>query len=118
MATAPTPGDWFPAEFRPQRTDDLTPEAQEWIGWTGLWEISFLIEEGPYEGQYACVVKRKRDGTYGGDESYPPASAFVWVPHSDLKPIAIPAAAMNAIEERAAKILRKKGARGELRGQR
>lgn len=108
--------DWFPATFKPQRTDDLKPTATEWIGWTGLWEAAYLIEEGPYEGEFACSVKLKSDGSYGSAD-HPPTSAFVWVPQSDLVPVEIPAQAMKAIEEGAIQILEEKGARGELRGQ-
>jgi hypothetical protein len=97
--------DWFAAAFEPRRTDDLKPAAAEWIGWTGLWEAAFLIEEGEYEGEFACTVKFKSDGTYAG-ESYPPTSAFVWVPQFDLRPIPIPGRARRAIIERATQILR------------
>jgi len=76
--------DYFPAEFQPRRRDDLTPQAAEWIGWAGIWQAAFLIEDGPYAGEFACVVKLKRDGTYPGGRPYPPADAFAWVPQFDL----------------------------------
>lgn len=98
--------DWFPAEYQPQRRDDLKPAAEEWIGWRGLWEAAFVIDEGPYEGQFACTVKLKRDGTYGAP--YPPARAFAWVPQCDLKPIQISEADAVEIEERAVALLRER----------
>lgn len=76
--------DYFPAEFQPRRRDDLSPAAAEWIGWAGIWEAAFLIDEGPYSGEFACTVKLKRDGTYSGGRPYPPAEAFAWVPQFDL----------------------------------
>lgn len=96
--------DWFPATFQPQRLDDLSPGAEEWIGWAGLWEAAFLIEEGPYTGQFACVVQRK----YRGAQMGPPPEAFVWVPESDLVPVQFSDAELAALVQRAGEILEKK----------
>lgn len=99
--------DWLPATFKPQRTDDLSAQAAEWIGWEGLWEAAFLIEEGPHEGQFACTVHRKHRERNSG----PPAEAFAWVPQCDLEPVNLPPEALREIEERAGQILEERGFR-------
>jgi hypothetical protein len=80
--------DRFVAEYQPQRRDDLKPEASRWIGWSGFWEATWVIEEGPYVGQFACAVDPVQEGA-------PPASALVWVPECDLS-IYTPESAMAA----------------------
>ena len=69
--------DRFRATFEPVRTDDLTPRSVDWIGWTGVWQAAWVIEEGPYEGQFACTV-------YDRGPDSPQADAFAWVPECDL----------------------------------
>jgi hypothetical protein len=75
--------DVFPAVFSPQRRDDLKEEVERWIGWRGLWEAAYVIEESEYEGQFACVVRPDQ-------EVFPPPSAFVWTPECDLRNIGEP----------------------------
>lgn len=65
------------ATFRPRREDDLREAARKWIGWRGLFEASWIIEEGEYSGEWACSVRPPI-------ENGPPADAFVWVPEGDL----------------------------------
>jgi hypothetical protein len=100
-------GDWFPATFRPKRSGNLRPEAEKWIGWRGLWQAAFLIEEGPYEGQWACTLHLKRDGTYG-NAPHPGADAFDWVPEEDLEAIQLSGPETGWVIEHAEMILEEK----------
>lgn len=43
------------AVFRPQRTDDLQYGGEKHIGKTYTFEACWVIDEGPYEGQWAFV---------------------------------------------------------------
>jgi hypothetical protein len=106
-------GAWFLATYDPRRPQDLEPAAAEWIGWRGLWVADHLIEDGPYEGEFACVVKQKHRGPTIG----PPPAALGFVPHYDLEPINLTPEQLAEVEETAIAILKEKGARGELRGQ-
>lgn len=74
---SPVPFERFIATFKPEHMDDLRLEARDWIGWRGVWEAVWLIDEGAFEGQYACAVVPMQDKA-------PPADAFVWVPSGDL----------------------------------
>jgi len=74
----------FTAEYRPRDCSELTPEAEEWIGWEGLWEVTHLLGEGTEIGQPLCTVARELREMGGG---YPPVEAFLWVPISDLSAI-------------------------------
>lgn len=69
----------FAATFDPARADDLAPGVVEWIGWRGEWQASWLIQEGPYEGDWHCMTLPGQEG--------PPPDVFVWAPSSDLTDI-------------------------------
>ena len=65
----------FTATFQPQRTDDLKPEAREFVGlrceWRALWVIGEDGEHPDYRGQWACEPDAAE---------FP----FSWVPDRDL----------------------------------
>lgn len=44
--------DKITATFQPQRTDDLKHGIAEWIGYRGIMQAMWIIEEGPYAGQW------------------------------------------------------------------
>jgi hypothetical protein len=103
-------GDWFPATFLPKSDksiDHLGPAAVDWVGWRGLWEASFLIEGGPFEGQWACVLHLKRDGTYS-KYPHPGADAFAWVPEEDLEAIQLSGPQTGWVIEHAEMLLEQK----------
>lgn len=60
------------ATFQPQITDNLKETSRPWIGWRGLWSADWIVEDEPYQGQWAMCIDR--------DSRAP----FVWVPESDL----------------------------------
>jgi hypothetical protein len=62
------------ATFQPGRTDDLRAGAREVIGYRGQWEAAWVIEDGPYEGQWAMVPEEHLK--------------FAWCPESDLEGMA------------------------------
>ena len=68
------------AEFRPRRTDNLRPGWLGWVGRPATWEAQFVLESGPYKGQWAMVPQT---------EQPPPG----WVPLSDLRAAPQPAGA-------------------------
>ena len=72
--------DTVTATFHPQRTDDLTNGADQWIGWRGEWQAMWIIERGPYEGPWALSPWQS--------EQRP---SFAWVPFCDLADVVIPA---------------------------
>lgn len=61
------------AEYRPVRTEDLVPGAEEFIGQVAEWQAVWIIEDGPYAGQWAMAHR--------GDPGWP----FAWVPLCDLR---------------------------------
>jgi len=63
--------DYFTAFFEPQRTDDLVDGAEQWIGSLLRWQAAYLIEDGPYEGEWACTA-------------WDAKTPFAWAPFSDL----------------------------------
>lgn len=65
------------AVFRPKRTDDLQPGCEEFVGRSGEFQAVWVIEDGPYEGQFAMWVPK--DWNF---EGFP----AVWVPECDLEP--------------------------------
>ena len=67
--------------FSPDRRDDLVPEAADWIGCRLVWQASWLIEDGPYEGQWAMCIVRP-----GFMNPLPP---FAWVPLCDLDDVVL-----------------------------
>jgi hypothetical protein len=72
------PFDTFIATFQPRRTDDLKPGVAEWIGWSGVWQAMWMIQEGEstkFVGQWACAPQYDRNTV-----SLP----FAWVPDEDL----------------------------------
>jgi hypothetical protein len=72
------PFDTFTATFQPRRTDDLKPGVAEWIGWRGVWQVMWMIEEGEsskFVGQWACAPR------YDCATAAPP---FAWIPDEDL----------------------------------
>lgn len=65
------------AIFRPRRTDDLKPELRPMIGSVLWFQASWIIEEGPYTGDWAMTpLARYGDFPCG------------WVPLCDLDPCA------------------------------
>jgi hypothetical protein len=62
------------ARFEPKRTDDLRPGVAEFIGQTTEWEAYWIIEDGPYAGQWAMVPRGKAWASRG----------WAWVPSGDL----------------------------------
>lgn len=65
--------DKIEAAYQPRRTDDLVDGAAEWIGKTTTWQASWIIEHGPYAGDWAM-------GAVGRE--CPP---FAWAPLCDLE---------------------------------
>lgn len=61
------------AIFSPRRVDDLKAGATDLIGLSGLFEALWVIEEGPYAGEWAMRMPR----------NWPPVEA-IWVPEGDL----------------------------------
>jgi hypothetical protein len=74
----------FTAKYTPRDKSELTAEAEEWIGWEGVWEVTHLTVEGPEVGMPLCTVAL---GHYKKSGGYPPVEAFIWVPISDLSEI-------------------------------
>lgn len=70
--------DKIQATFRPVRTDTLASSAKAWIGWTGEWTVQWIIEDGPYTGQWSL---NNWYPTVGIDTRLP----MGWVPESDLE---------------------------------
>jgi hypothetical protein len=68
--------------FAPQRTDDLKSGVAEWIGRRLNWRPSWIIEGGPYDGEWAMVPWI---GHYGHEAGAMPP--FAWVPQRDLSDI-------------------------------
>jgi hypothetical protein len=60
------------ATFRPRRTDDLRAEAEPLIGWRGRWQAGWIIDEGPYAGEWHMAVVD------------PVPLPFAWAPSGDL----------------------------------
>lgn len=73
------PFDRITATFTPRRTDDLKPGAHAFIGTTIEWEVAWIIEEGPYEGEWAMVPAH-----------YATRPPFAWAPSGDLTPVEAP----------------------------
>lgn len=65
----------FVAVFAPKRTDDLRYGSERWIGRMHEWRRLWIIEDGPYAGQWACEA---------ADRSL--LTPFAWVPECDLTP--------------------------------
>ena len=65
--------DRFIATFEPGRSDDLKLKAIPMIGQRCEWEAAYVIEEGPYEGQMACMPVLD--------------ALFAWAPACDLADI-------------------------------
>lgn len=65
--------DRFVATFQPQRIADLRAGADAAIGFRTIWEACWLIEEGRYAGQWACMP-----------EVIVPGHAFAWAADGDL----------------------------------
>ena len=63
------------AKFKPMRTDDLVPGAFEWVGRKTRWQAAWILEDGPYEGDWAM--------TPHGDDRL--SAVFAWVPLRDLE---------------------------------
>jgi hypothetical protein len=62
------------ATFTPTRVDDLSTYALPWVGVTTKWSAGWLIDEGPYSGQFAMIPMNTPDGL----------APMGWVPGSDL----------------------------------
>jgi hypothetical protein len=72
--------DKFTAVFSPARRDDLQDGAAALIGKRLSYQAAWIIEDGPYAGQWACSVL---NGLVAGDRSW----SFAWAPLSDLSDI-------------------------------
>jgi len=67
--------DKITAKFNPKRIDDLVDGASEFIGLILIWQASWVIEDGQFEGEWAmAVIGNLRD-----------IVPFAWVPLSDLE---------------------------------
>jgi len=68
--------DKITATFRPRRTDSLIAGAEKWIGYRGVWQAAYILEEGAYAGEWAmeCV-----------DDPTRWDMPFAWVPITDLE---------------------------------
>ena len=66
------------ATFRPKDLDTLRPSLEKWIGWRGEFQAVWMIEEGPYEGDFAMMP-------VSGPPYYGGPLGFYWVPESDLQ---------------------------------
>lgn len=64
--------DIFEATFQPSRTDDLCDGGEEWIGRRLEWQAAYILEDGPYAGEWAFTPLC--------DEPAP----FAWAPARDL----------------------------------
>lgn len=62
------------ATFRPRRREDirLKPGVEDWVGWQGIWEASWLIEEGPLAEEWHMTAIA------------PNPLPFIWCPSGDL----------------------------------
>lgn len=63
----------YSAAFRPRRTDDLKPGLADQIGRHHVWTAGWLIDDEPYEGQWAMTTDPGSDFPYA------------WVPQEDLE---------------------------------
>lgn len=63
--------DTITATFAPRRTDDLSEIAPP-VGWRGSFYVGWMIEDGPYAGEWACLPRVSGPG---------------WVPSGDLRDI-------------------------------
>lgn len=70
------------AHFTPKRLDDLKMGARQFIGEIAEFRALWIIEEGPYEGQWAMEVPREWDARSNGE--------FVWAPECDLTAVSVP----------------------------
>lgn len=68
-------GDKFSGVFRPKALDTLKPDVVQHIGKTIHVHAGWVVEEGPYAGQWAFVVE-DRDICIG------------WVPREDIEGMA------------------------------
>jgi hypothetical protein len=65
-------------EFRPRRSDDLKPDARQFIGTLTTWEAYWHIEDGEtYAGEVAMVPVVVMAHCLG--------LGFVWVPSGDIQ---------------------------------
>jgi hypothetical protein len=69
-----SPFETITAAYRPLRTDDLSPEAARFVGQVSEWQAAWIIETGPYSGQWAMACR--------GGPDWP----FAWAPLCDLQP--------------------------------
>ena len=69
------------ATFSPRRVDDLRDEAPAAIGLRGVFAAAWLIEEGPYRGQWAMSPNDFERFRFG------------WVPLCDLSDVEVQAGA-------------------------
>jgi hypothetical protein len=67
------------ATFNPTRTDDLQPGVADSIGLRCQWQAVWVIEEGPYAGQWAYSPWKDEQG------QYIVGLPFAWVPREDLE---------------------------------
>jgi hypothetical protein len=66
---------FFRAVFAPRNENDLVSGASDFVGHVGLWERAWLVEDGPFDGEWACALLEPRP------------APFAWAPESDLRRI-------------------------------
>lgn len=59
--------------FNPVRTDDLVGSAKDFIGITFTWQAVWVVESGPYEGEWAMMPVDSEG-----------KQLFGWTPESDI----------------------------------
>ena len=69
--------DKIKAVFMPLKRDTLKEELFKYIGMSGKFEAVWIVELGPYEGQWAMTPDRN-DPDWSGFEA-------VWIPLEDLE---------------------------------
>ncbi len=63
--------------FKPRNTADLIPGAAAYIGWRFLFQAAWIIEEGPYVGEWALQIVLVSMGA--------PLPPFAWLAESDVE---------------------------------
>ena len=68
------------ATFTPIDQETLSPGVADEIGWRGIWQAVWVIEEGEYAGQWAMAPR-------GAPADLP---SFAWAPFGELSDIREP----------------------------
>jgi hypothetical protein len=73
----------FRAKFAPKRTDDLKKRFLKYVGSTYIWRRIWIIDNGMYEGEWACEI----DAHAMSDKAIDIIDIklhWFWAPESDL----------------------------------